>query len=136
MATIQKPPAIPIGDWEEKVWGWVRHINSGPVSASILYVERGTYCSTHRHRKRYNMFVVSSGIIKVTFYSIKGTTPNLPTEYYQQILRPGCSMEVIPGIYHRFEVIESGWLAEVYRTADGTPVDLNDIERLDEGGRF
>ena len=60
----------------------------------------------------------------------------VPIEISRQRLCTGESLDVLPTFIHRFEVIRSGKIVEIYWTLDGSSVDLNDIVRLDEGGKL
>jgi mannose-6-phosphate isomerase-like protein (cupin superfamily) len=115
------------GQWEPKVWGSVSHLfTADHVAVSHLRVNAGYRCSQHYHAKRVNMFVVVSGkvLIEVTNDSVQ----------CQHTLTAGETLVVNPMRLHCFHVLESGSMVEVYWTNDGSPVRLDDIHRLDEGG--
>lgn len=115
---------------ENKVWGVVQHVFDGPVSVSLLRVNAGTYCSTHRHEKRYNHFHVISGKLLIRLYDERLQSVD------KIILKRHERISIPPGTYHRFEVLGDGQIVETYWTKDGSPATLDDIERVHEGGVF
>lgn len=118
-------------NWEEKCWGRVSHISTDDALVSLLKVEEGGYCSIHRHLHRFNSFRVISGSIVILEYRL----PSIEVPIRKKILVPGDSYTVPPGQWHSFEVLQSGTVVEVYWTADGTLVSIEDIVRIREGGR-
>lgn len=64
-----------------------------------------------------------------------GQSTNNPQLLNTTIVNPGESLIVKPGVWHRFYVIKSGKVVEVYWTTDGAECDANDIVRLDTGGK-
>jgi mannose-6-phosphate isomerase-like protein (cupin superfamily) len=117
---------------EKKVWGTVRHVfESFHAAVSILEVEAGTFCSRHSHAQRVNRFIVQSGSIDIVEYEDDGEKV-----VSRLTMSPGDVHDVEAGVVHRFEVIESGIVVEVYFPArPGDVVFAEDIERLDTGGR-
>lgn len=116
--------------WEKKCWGWVWHLHvSDEVAVSFLMVEKGYRSSWHKHRQRTNMFAVIAGEVLIEKDAKVG---NIMTNPITKYLASGQTYTVPPNVYHRFRVIESGMMVEVY-TIDAK-VKLNDIERLDVGG--
>ena len=117
--------------WEEKCWGRVLHCFSNEqASVSYLEVLEGNQCSRHYHKKRANTFIVVSGMIVVEKWrSHADDAPIVTTPLY-----PMDSTTVPSGQLHRFKVLESGTVIEVYFPDKGGKVDLDDIERLDVGG--
>jgi mannose-6-phosphate isomerase-like protein (cupin superfamily) len=115
------------GQWEPKVWGSVCHLfTADHVAVSHLRVNVGYRCSQHYHDDRVNMFVIVSGkvLIEVTEANVKRS----------HILVAGETLIVSNRCVHCFHVLESGSMIEVYWTDNGSPVRLDDIIRLDEGG--
>jgi mannose-6-phosphate isomerase-like protein (cupin superfamily) len=113
---------------ELKCWGDVAHIFvSDRAAVSHLRVDRGFRCSRHYHRERANQFAVISGRIIVEEWEDNAIV--------ETSLCAGQSYTVPSGRIHRFRVCESGELIEVYWPDDGGTVRLDDIVRLDEGGR-
>lgn len=117
---------------ESKVWGTARHVFSDPHAAvSILETLKGGYCSRHFHSQRVNRFIVQSGVIEVVEYN-----PGGELEVNRTRMEAGDVHDVEAGVVHRFEVIESGQVVEVYYPQ--RPIDRvshDDIIRLDLGGR-
>ena len=118
--------------WEEKCWGRVLHcFSSEQASVSYLEVLEGNQCSRHYHRWRANTFIVVSGMIVVEKWKQKdGSDQPTTTPLY-----PMDCCTVPSNQLHRFKVLESGTIIEVYFPDKvGCKVDLDDIERLDVGG--
>lgn len=115
---------------QEKIWGSVSHIFNDKVAVSILHVKKGFRCSTHYHAHRWNKFHSIDAILSIM---LKKSNEKGALER-KFVLSPGESCSIPPGTIHSFEVIGSGCVVETYWTMDGTPVDLDDIHRYDEGG--
>jgi len=114
-----------LSKWEEKVWGWAWHIHASDQTAvSFLVTEKGFRCSRHSHRDRVNLFAVVAGKIAVQEWH-DGNLKEI-------ILSPGQTYKVHNKILHRFRVLKSGMVIEVYWV--DAKVDLDDIHRLDQGG--
>ncbi len=116
--------------FEKKAWGSVAHVfTSDKAATSWLRVTAGTRCSRHFHRERVNSFAVLSGVILIEEWG-----PGLRAETTR--LEAGQSHSVPSGVVHRFRVLESGEVVEIYwPDKDGGRVRIDDIERFDEGGR-
>lgn len=116
-------------EWEDKAWGICSHIfASDRCGISFLKVEKGGFSSRHLHRERENMFAVISGKIEVCEYYrdfvIKLTT-----------MASGDVHSVPVEIIHKFSVLESGEVVEIYRPGvPGGKVHIDDIVRFDIGG--
>lgn len=109
---------------ELKIWGEVTHIfASDHAAVSLLKVSRGFRCSRHRHRHRHNMFAVQTGAILVETWEV------LNGDKKVRMVSPGSTFSVPPGVWHRFNVIHSGRVVEVYWSEDCGLVCLDDIER-------
>lgn len=120
--------------WEEKCWGKVLHCFANDHAAvSYLEVNEGWQCSRHWHRERANTFVVVEGRLLIDEWDtlIHGEPPSRRTW-----LNPSDSYTVPSGIVHRFGVFKSGRIIEVYYPDNLGKVLLDDIERLDVGGRI
>lgn len=112
---------------EEKVWGRVQHIFVSPHAAvSCLEVRAGYRCSRHLHSQRANLFAVLEGQIVVEIW------PNGRSELIE--LGPGDTCTVPSGVPHRFRVLQSGRVVEVYWPDRGGEVSMADIHRFDVGG--
>lgn len=118
---------------EEKAWGSVEHVVvNDRLIVSVLDVKSNTYCSVHKHAKRFNHFVVVSGKIRI-FYFGKSGLPINEGNYID--LESGDSITVAPDVWHQFVVIRDGVVCETYWTEDDEfPADPNDIIRYVEGG--
>ena len=128
--------------WEDKCWGRVLHCFANEqASVSYLEVLDGYQCSIHYHKERANTFVVVSGIIVVEEWwdhvaHTKFDGDELAIHKCEVVttLLPGHSHTVPSRRTHRFKVMESGSLIEVYFPDNGGKVDIEDIIRLNEGG--
>ncbi len=120
-----------VEQWEKKIWGKVAHLQiSDHCLISYLHVEKGHYCSKHVHHYRTNTFIVMSGVLRIILY--KGFELE---EERSSIISPGVIHFVAAGEWHRFDVLESGDVIEVYHPGyEGATVDLSDIEREYPGG--
>ncbi len=122
--------------WEEKNWGRVMHVFSSPHAAvSCLEVTAGQQCSRHMHRERINQFMVLEGSIVVEWWDVEWREPLLIGKHIKA-LTPGKTCCVLDNVWHRFRVIESGRVVEVYWSAPNGKVAVEDIRRFDVGGGF
>lgn len=115
--------------FEKKVWGSVWHLfTSHSAAVSHLKLKAGFCCSRHKHLERANQFSVISGRVAIQQW-------DKFDDMTEVILESGNSLTVPSGVIHRFRVLQSGTMVEVYwpDVACGW-VRLDDIERLDEGG--
>lgn len=116
---------------EKKCWGEVLHVFSSPNAAvSCLNVNWGWRCSIHKHVERANSFAVIGGVLAVEDWPEGRDQPSRV-----RIVQPGETVTVPSGIWHRFRVIASGQVIEVYWPDTGGTVRMDDIEREDVGGR-
>ena len=124
--------------WEEKCWGEVLHCFHNPqASVSYLKVQAGYRCSRHYHWDRANDFIVISGQIMIETWGLgslvgEHTTTSPKTE----LLVPGDTHSIPSKLLHRFNVIESGEVIEVYWADHGGVVSIDDIVRIDVGGKI
>jgi mannose-6-phosphate isomerase-like protein (cupin superfamily) len=115
--------------YEEKAWGRVMHVFAKWHSAvSYLEVAEKTRSSWHRHHCRANHFVCLSGEIVVEIEEQELVS--------RIVLVTGDSYTVPAMVWHRFRVLSSGSLIELYWCDgfQGGTVNESDIERRDEGG--
>jgi len=117
--------------WHDKVWGETAEVFYAPHCA-VHYLrieagEHGTFCSRHYHKHRANRFVVISGEIDVVIYREREE---------RHRIKPGEAFDVPSQVVHRFEVVKSGVMIEIYWPDSGFIVIRDDIERLEEGGEF
>lgn len=109
---------------EGKVWGRTTLIaETETTSVHSLEILPGGFSSKHRHRIKRNLFFIISGAVKISVWRGK----KWPDE---TILRAGETIEVEPGIWHKFEALEESRLIETYTVHLEHP----DIERADTGG--
>jgi len=111
-----------------KVWGHTTPLfNKNNVELHIAEIKKGGYCSKHRHKFKFNRFIVLKGKLKITIWKDYGNGNEL-----EDISVLGISQEctVNPGDYHRFEALEDTTVLEVYWVA----LNESDIDRIDHGG--
>ena len=107
-----------------KVWGTTELIEAnGTLEFHRIEMEAGGVCSKHLHRYKWNGFYVESGVMRVKVwqrdYSLIDTTT----------LKAGDYTKVKPGLYHKFECVESGVSYELY----WAEFNHNDIVREEQG---
>jgi mannose-6-phosphate isomerase-like protein (cupin superfamily) len=117
----------------EKPWGTTKaHDADATARVHTLCIKPGGYCSVHLHRRKNNMFFVTSGVLDVTFYDERGN-PHVKTLTGEM----GSRMLTIPaGVYHSFLAHNEVDLIEIYNPIPGCVVDADDIERLSESGCY
>lgn len=119
--------------WEDKCWGTVLHcFHNEQASVSYLEVNAGYRCSLHYHKERANTFIVISGSILVEQSHIDKDAQEGGVTH--KVLHRSDSLTVPSGVPHRFTVLDSGKLIEVYFPDRGGRVMLDDIVRFDVGG--
>lgn len=117
---------------EKKVWGEVQHLfHCDEAALSSLKVNKGYRCSRHFHKERANLFFVQSGIVAIETW----TGVHCTGESQLIMLNPGQTHVVNSGVWHRFRVVRSGSMIELYWPDNGGKVKQKDIVRFDEGGR-
>ena len=115
---------------DEKVWGYTSHVFCSDFAAvSYLETEAGFMCSRHRHAERLNLFACVQGRLLVEWWDKDGVR-------FFVILVPGETCSIPSGVLHRFQVLESGRVIEVYWPDRGGVVRHDDIDRLDVGGPY
>jgi mannose-6-phosphate isomerase-like protein (cupin superfamily) len=114
------------GAVQSKFWGQTQGIFVGRISeVHYLEVNKGGYCSKHRHRDKWNRFFLIDGVLQVTIYRKAGEDVT--------ILKAGQFTDVAPSDLHRFECLEDCKCIEIY-WVDEITLNVNDIEREDVGG--
>lgn len=107
-----------------KVWGTTQQIvANGVLELHRIEATAGSRCSMHKHKHKWNGFVVESGRLKIVVR--KGSYDLVDVT----ILGPGEYTQVPPGEYHRFEALEDTVAYEIY----WAQFDHGDIEREDVG---
>lgn len=109
-----------------KVWGETAMIfGKNNVSIHRIETKEDSWCSTHKHEHKYNMFFVESGSIEVHVWKNDYDLVDVT------VLRVGEMTTVKPGEFHKFVSTENSVVYEIY----WTELDENDIVRKDSGGR-
>ncbi len=75
----------------EKIWGsedWI--INTPKYCGKRLLLKKGYQCSVHHHKIKEETFYVNSGLVLIQVDGDK------------YLMKPGQSLEIIPGDLHRF----------------------------------
>lgn len=134
--------------WQSKCWGKVEHrFNDQLINESILEVDQGWQCSIHLHQHRYNLFIATTATIAIEIWEskhnidlisisnqeTKGIADIIPPDHVHYV-RPGQFFIVAPNIFHRFVVVSSGRLIEIYWTGTIQKCAIDDIFRIEEGG--
>lgn len=122
-----------IEKWVDKPWGKVWHrLNDEITNESLLEVNANHQCSIHHHTNKYNAFICVDAIIVVEDMGPATESPKLINSI---MVNPGTSYIIPPNTWHRFYVIKSGRAIEVYWTTNGQKCDIDDIVRIDTGGK-
>jgi mannose-6-phosphate isomerase-like protein (cupin superfamily) len=112
------------GSVDGKNWGTTCCIfTSNDCECWSLNIKRGGYCSRHRHKNKWNRFLVVSGKLLVKIFRPDGISDDT-------ILTDGMCTDVCPGIEHMFEAFEDTKCIEIYWVS----IDPDDIERSTVGG--
>lgn len=112
-----------------KVWGHTKPLFlKNNVEIHHLHIQKGGYCSVHKHISKFNRFIVLKGKLKVT------VRKHYVTEILEDvtILEPNMETTVPPGDFHMFEALEDTECLEIY----WVELNSNDIERITYGGRL
>jgi len=108
-----------------KVWGLTQEVfKNSNFEIHRIEVNKGGYCSKHKHNHKINAFFIEKGKLNIKIYQ---TDYDLVDD---TIASAGELSIVKPGLYHEFEALENTIAYEIYW------VDLNhdDIERDSVGG--
>ena len=107
-----------------KVWGTRRRILlTDTVEIDLLHLKKNTFCSSHSHKNKINLFTVIKGKVKIE------------TEYGRIILRKNESFEVRPPLKHRFIALTNSIMVESAFVNKGK-INPNDIKREKLGGKI
>lgn len=108
---------------------------------SCLQVEAGQCCSRHYHEERVNQFSVLEGTVVVEVWDKIPSGVREDDKHYLEtkgklrILNAGDVLSVPTFKVHRFRVVRSGRMVEVYYPPnEDCEVQQDDIIRLDVGG--
>ena len=106
-----------------KVWGETRLVTrNAALELHMISFKAGAVCSEHKHLRKWNGFMVLSGVMLVRVWQESGLVD-------ETVLRAGEYMEVAPGLVHQFEGVEDGRALEVYWAA----LEWDDIVRRTVG---
>ena len=106
-----------------KIWGERRRLLlTDQTEIDLLYLKKNTFCSTHKHEKKINKFVVVKGKVRIE------------TEFGSKELTKNESWTVNPPLKHRFFALEDSVMIELAYVKEGT-IDPNDITRISQGGK-
>jgi len=107
-----------------KVWGTRRRILlTNTIELDLLHLKKDTFCSTHSHKSKINLFTVIKGKVRIE------------TEFGRIILKKNESFEVRPPLKHRFVALMNSIMVETAYVNNGK-IDTNDINRNVLGGRI
>lgn len=107
-----------------KIWGERRRILLDDKNEiDLLYLKKDSFCSTHKHAKKINKFILVSGKVMIE------------TEFGAKVLSPKESFQVIYRTLHRFVALEDSVMIEIAFVEEGK-IDPKDIEREKQGGRI
>lgn len=107
-----------------KIWGFTESIfSNGIVSVHFLNINKGGYCSEHKHGQKTNHFYVVSGELEISVWQDKDTCD-------KTILKAGQSTVVPFDMWHKFKGITDVECVETYQVKFGG----DDIERRTQGG--
>ena len=117
----------PIGPKQGKVWGNTQLVFArNDVEAHAIVVNRGGYCSRHKHWSKWNRFIVLCGKLVVRTFE-QGESKFMEDE---TTLTAGQITDVPPGTLHEFQALEDCVAIEMY----WVELDPRDIERQTVGG--
>ena len=108
----------------KKIWGTrQRLLKTQQTEIDLLYLDKNTACSIHKHDSKINRFVLLSGEVRVK--TDLGTKKLIVNE----------SFDVEPPYVHQFIVDEDSVMIELAFVKEGQ-IDDKDIHRQMQGGRF
>ena len=107
-----------------KIWGTrSRILLDDHNEIDLLKLKKNTFCSTHTHKDKINVFILVNGKVKIE------------TEIGYKILMPNDEWTVYPLVKHRFVVLEDSVMLELAYVRDGKIYE-NDINRESLGGKI
>lgn len=107
-----------------KDWGYTTaFFKSATVMAYHLEINKGGFCSEHRHRFKFNLFYIISGRLEITIWR-ENEKKDIT------VIGPGQSTIVPPGVWHQFRGLEDTQCIEAYEVQLQEP----DIQRRTQGG--
>lgn len=94
-----------------KVWGTTSPIEvNNSLEFHKIEMNAGGICSKHKHDFKWNGFYVESGSLLIRVWQQDYDLVD------ETVLMAGEYTKVKPGLYHQFEVLESGVAYELYWT--------------------
>ena len=107
-----------------KVWGERRRILlTDTIELDLLYLKPDTFCSTHSHKNKINLFTVVKGKVRIE------------TEFGKITLKKNESFQVDAPLKHRFVALIRSIMIETAFVLEGK-IDASDINREKKGGRI
>ena len=111
----------------EKIWGNTTELfRNNTTSTHYIEIDKGGYCSEHKHAQKTNVFYIIEGILEVTIWDDSGS--------YVTELRPEIgyvnTLHIRFGQWHKFHAVTNVKCIEVYEYL----YDGEDIERRTVGG--
>jgi len=92
-----------------KAWGVTTKITSNKAfEMHRIHAEKGGKCSRHRHRTKYNGFLVLKGCLAIRVWKEDQDLVDCT------ILCPGEYTEITPPEWHQFEALEDTDAIEIY----------------------
>ena len=111
---------------QTKAWGHTKEIlTTSFFEIHKIFVERGGYCSIHRHVAKHNSFYILYGVLQITEW--KDDSEDDPDH---RLLRTDDLYTCRRGVKHRFRALSEVGALEIYHTE----VDPGDIVRYSQGG--
>jgi quercetin dioxygenase-like cupin family protein len=108
-----------------KIWGHTQDIfNKNNVEIHRIEINKGGYCSKHKHMHKYNAFFIEKGSLKINVWK-------KDYDLCDETIVSNTQMTVVnPSEEHMFEALEDTIAYEIYW------VELtNDIIRSNHGGK-
>ena len=91
-----------------KFWGSTEEIfNNGIVAIHLLKINKGGYCSVHKHSYKSNIFYVLKGNLKLSVWKQEDESDDT-------VLWEGEMTEVQPHVYHQFKGLTDVECLEIY----------------------
>ena len=92
-----------------KVWGQTSTIfQNGVFEFHHIIFNKGSKCSKHKHKYKWNGFYVTKGQLIIRVWKIDYDLVD------ETVLKAGDFTQVKPGVYHQFEGIKDGVAFELY----------------------
>lgn len=112
-----------------KIWGSTCCLMiKNNVEIHRIEVNKGGFCSEHKHEHKWNAFFVESGVLEIIIY--RQDAGQIIED--KTVLCAGESTYIEPGVYHKFRAVESTIAFETY----WTELSPTDIIRKNVGGNM